>query len=101
MCLIQLILIGHLYLRGMWIGVAPRTDAKKASHVYRGLDYNLRNTLTILGSVVNRIEGDRPVWQLNEHENFTLILNKDIHISSKTDEESGYGLNLALLTISC
>ena len=23
------ILIGHLYLSGMWLGVAPRTDTKK------------------------------------------------------------------------
>jgi hypothetical protein len=30
-CLIRLlILIGHLYLSGMWLGVPPRTDTAKA-----------------------------------------------------------------------
>ena len=32
--------------------------------------------------------------------NFTLITNKDIQVSSKKYEESGYSLDLDLLTIS-
>lgn len=36
-----LILIGHLYLSGVWVGVNPRTDIKKTS-VYKKLDCMLK-----------------------------------------------------------
>jgi hypothetical protein len=42
MYLIQLlILIGHLYLSGMWLGVVLRTNAKKTC-VQKRLDYMLK-----------------------------------------------------------
>ena len=37
-----LLLIKHLYLSGMWLDVALRTDTKKASRVYKGLNYMLK-----------------------------------------------------------
>ena len=41
-----------------------------------------------------------PIWPLNEHKNRDFANKQDIHTSSKNDEESGFGLDLELLTIS-
>ena len=40
------------------------------------------------------------VWPLDEHKNHHYDNEQDIHTSSEICEESGYGLNLDLLTIS-
>ena len=40
-------------------------------------------------------------WPLNEHENPQPDSGQDTYLSSKKYEESGYGLNLDVLTISC
>ena len=37
------------------------------------------------------------ICPLDERENFTLILHKDTHLSSKTHQESNYGLDFDLL----
>ena len=41
-----------------------------------------------------------PIWPFNEHDNLYLDDDWDIHVSSKIYEESGYGLNFDLITIS-
>jgi hypothetical protein len=46
-----LILIGHPYLSGVWLDVAPRTDTKKTCLKEIGL-YG-QNMITILDSIVN------------------------------------------------
>ena len=38
-------------------------------------------------------------WTFNEHKNLHLDNKYDVHMSSKNYEESGYGLDLDLLTI--
>ena len=40
------------------------------------------------------------IWVLNEHKNLHFDNELDISMSSKNYEESGYGLELELLTIS-
>ena len=57
-----------------------------------------QNLITILGSIVNIIGGE-PIWPFNEHENLHFDDEWDIHMSSEKYEESGYSLNLDLLTI--
>ena len=54
--------------------------------------------MTILGSVFNN-NCRTPIWLVNEHENLHFDNEQGIHMNSKTYEESGYGLNLDLLTI--
>ena len=44
--------------------------------------------------------GGEPKWPLNEHENIYFDNERDNHMSSRNYEDSGYGLNLDLLT-SC
>ena len=48
-----LVLIGHMYLSGMWLGVAPRTVTKK-SCIQKETGLNM---LAILGSIINITEG--------------------------------------------
>ena len=93
MCLIRLlIIIGHLYLSDMWLSGSTKTDIKKR------FDYRLKyDKHSKLNSGHN--------WDdLYDHfmtmRIFTLIMNQDIHMSSENCEESGYGLDLDLQTIS-
>ena len=44
----DLSLIGHLYLSGMWSGVAPRTDTKSTCD-FKEMDYVLKTMLLFLG----------------------------------------------------
>ena len=39
------------------------------------------------------------MWPFNEHENLQSDNEEDIHMSSKNYEESGYGLDVDMLTI--
>ena len=60
----------------------------------------LNNTITILGLVFNKILRVC-VWggyMTNEHENLHFGNEHNIHMSSNNYEESGYDLDLDLLT---
>ena len=46
---------GHLYLNAMWLGVDLRMDTKKTRS--KEIGPCAHNMLTILGSIVNMIEG--------------------------------------------
>ena len=48
-------LLKDLYLSGIWIGVAPRTDTKNTCSKEIGL--HARDMIIVLGSIVNIIEG--------------------------------------------
>ena len=50
-----MVLIGHLYLSGMWLGAAPRMDAKDVCLKEIGLC--AKKKITILGSTLNIIRG--------------------------------------------
>ena len=50
------ILIGHLYPSGMWLWAAPWTDTKN-TRVETRLDCVLKMWISVLGSIVNLIEG--------------------------------------------
>ena len=55
MNLIQLVfLIKHMYLRGMWVGVAPWPDIKK-TRVSKTSEVRAQNTITSLGSIAKPI----------------------------------------------
>ena len=43
---------------------------------------------------------DRGLWPLNEHGGPHLQNEIDLHIGSQNHEESGYGLDLDVLTVS-
>ena len=61
----------------------------------------LKNLITILGSIVNIIEGEDLYDHLMSIRIFTVSINKyEIHTSSKNYEESGNDVGLHLLTIS-
>ena len=96
------ILIAHMYLSGLWLGVAPRTTIKKTS-VWEVLNYVppylLNNTITNIqhGFVCVCVCGRRG-YTTNEHENLHFGYEQNLHMSSKNYEESGYDLNLDLLT---
>lgn len=50
-----LTLIGHLYLGGVWLSADVRTDIKR--HVLKKIGLYAQNLLSIIGFIVNRIEG--------------------------------------------
>jgi hypothetical protein len=53
-CFIRLlVLIGHLYVSGIWSGVAPKME----KHVQKYIGLHAPNMITILGPLVNIIEG--------------------------------------------
>ena len=53
--LIQLlILVGHLYLSGMWLDVALRTKIPKR-YVFKEIGLHVQNMITILGSITTII----------------------------------------------
>ena len=68
-----LIFIGHLYLSGMWFGVAPRTGTKKKCLKEIGL--RAPNMITILGSIAN-IFGGTYMTSLQARKSYTLMMNK-------------------------
>ena len=85
----------------MWLGVAPQWISKK--HVFKTkLKYMLKyDSYSKLNSQHN-LKGRRGgVWPFKEYENLHDDIKLDIHTSSKNYGESGYGLDLDLLTISC
>ena len=47
----------------------------------------------------NQHNWGEPIWPFNAHENLHFDNEQDIHTSSEMYEESGYGLNLDMLTI--
>ena len=51
--------------------------------------------ITKLGSIIGR-----PTLPFDEHQNLPIDDEYDTHMRSRYHEESGYGLNLDLLTIS-
>ena len=53
---------------------------------------------TILGSIFNVIKGTYK-WPFREHGKFHFDNKQDVHMDLKNDEESGYNLDLDLLTI--
>ena len=55
---------------------------------------HVRNTITILGSIVN-ITGaqEGPIQPFNEHENLHFHNEQDVRMSSENYAEKGYGLN--------
>ena len=57
-----------------------------------------RNTIAILGSIVNIIGG--LVRPFNEHKNLHFDNKWNLHMSSKYLKKIGYGLNLNLLAVS-
>ena len=57
--------------------------------------------ITILGhSITGQHNWGEPIWPFNEHKNLHFDNEKDMYMSSKDYEESGYGLKLDWLTIS-
>lgn len=73
-----------------------KTDTKKICY-WRRLDC-AQIMITTLGSSINVIGG--PMYLFEEHKNILIYTKVDIYLSSKICEESGYCLNLGLLTIS-
>ena len=93
------LLIGHLYLSGMWLNLVPTIDQKDMSS--KGIGLRAQNMLTLLGAVVNMYFGGGGIWSLNKHTNLHFDNEQEIHMSSQNYEKSGYDLDLDLLTTSC
>jgi hypothetical protein len=58
--------------------------------------------ITILVSIINIIGGEGQAWPrrpFKKHKNLHFDNEQDVYRSSKTSDDSGYGLNLDLLTI--
>ena len=68
----SLISNGHLYLSGMWFGVAPRTDTKMTC-VHGG--HHVQNMITILGSAVDIIEDNMYEHSMSSMRSVTSIMN--------------------------
>ena len=78
----------------MWFDGILETDTKK--HIFNRnwtttcLEDDNHYGFNIIGT---------PLWTFHEHENLHFDNEEDVHMSSKNTKESGYGLNLHLLTI--
>ena len=70
-------------LIGMWSDLAPRTNTKRSVFKRLHNQHDQEDLCDLLLSTIILI----------------LKMNKDIHMCSINREESGYGLNLDLLTI--
>ena len=81
----------------MWFGVAPRVDTLKGM-CSREIAYSEYDNHSHLNRKHNWRKPTRP---FNEHETLHFDNDYDVHMSSKTYEESGHGVDLDLLTVSC
>ena len=85
---------------------AVRCGFKNGAQKYiclNDIGLHVQNMITILGLIINIILfyfGGRAIWPFNEHENLHFDHEKDINMSSRSYEESGYSLDLDLLTSS-
>ena len=79
-----LIFIGHLYLSGGWLRADVITETKKTCLKEIGL--RAQKLLTILGSVVNIIWGERggPMWPSNGSLSLYFDNSYQFEIRSKT-----------------
>ena len=98
-----LFLTKHLYLSGIWFGVAPKTETKK-TYVKKKIRLRAQNLTTISDSIANNIEREGEARDLNDHfmrtRTFTLVNEEDTHMSSAVYEESSYTLDLDSLAVS-
>ena len=83
----------------MRLGLASRKETKK-TRVLKKIGLHAQNMIIILDSIVNITGGVGPIWPFNKHKNLHFDNAHDIHMSSKNYGESGYSLDLDLLTIS-
>lgn len=79
----------------MLLGVVPTIDTKKTC-VLGEIGLHAQTTMTFMGSIVNIMLGG-PIRPFNEHKTLHFEF---IHLGSKNYEESDYGLDLDVLTIS-
>lgn len=85
-----LIFIAHLYVSGMWLGMAPRTNMSKKKHVLIKRDWIACSEYDIHPRLNSQRNWGGPMT-INERI-FTFIMNK----ISKNHEETYYGLGFEL-----
>jgi hypothetical protein len=59
----------------------------------------VQNMLTILGWFNNQRKLGGPMWRLNEHKNFHIDNEEEIHMSLENHEANGYGQELDSLIV--
>ena len=84
----------------MWFNMAPNTKTREISFQLKK-DWNACSMHDDNSKIHSPHNLEGLAWPLNEHENPLPDSGQGTYLSSKKYEESGYGLNLDVLTISC